>query len=356
MVLSLSENDAFFHKDHVLDDVTYRIFSHRLSSYSDFLLPSALESRGIMFSIKKNGEPNKLVSRPTEKFFNYLENPFTEDVDFSKTKRVMTKEDGSLVSTFLHKSKVRLKSKGSLESEQAVDSTEWLYQSDLLETFNNMNLELFTIDMEWTAPHNRIVLGYEEAGLIILGMRNNETGERLDVHEIIGELSPEFDSRIVVDHSEAIDDVGAYVALIPQMEGIEGFVLRLEDGQQLKIKTEWYLSRHRAKDSINNPKALFKAIIGQDIDDIMVLFHDDEVALKIIRDMQELVIPKFNHMIVTVEKFYENNKHLDRKEYAIKAQGLNDRLMSLYMNLYIGRDNDYTVFSQKNYDMFIGEE
>lgn len=60
-------------------------------------------------------------------------------------------------------------------------------------------------------------------------------------------------------------------------------------------------------------------------------------------------------MIHTVETFYEDNKHLSRKDYAIKAQSMNDGYMPLYMNMYIGRDVDYKGFAKKNFKMFIGE-
>ena len=62
-------NEAFFFKDQVLDDITYRVFAYRLASYSDFLLPSALECRGIMFEMK-DGNPIRLAAMPMEKFFN----------------------------------------------------------------------------------------------------------------------------------------------------------------------------------------------------------------------------------------------------------------------------------------------
>ena len=139
------------------------------------------------------------------------------------------------------------------------------------------------------------------------------------------------------------------------MEGIEGFVVRLADGQMIKIKTDWYLVRHKTKDSINNPRNLFEAIISEAVDDIRSLFHNDEISIKIINDMVALVEPKFNRLIKTVEAFYAANKELTRKDYAIKAQGLEDGLMGLYMNLYIGKDTDYKAFAIKNYKMFIGE-
>lgn len=67
-----SENEAFYFKDFELDDITYRIFNYRLTKHLDFLEPSALECRGIMFEVYGD-IPLKLSSRPMKKFFNHNE-------------------------------------------------------------------------------------------------------------------------------------------------------------------------------------------------------------------------------------------------------------------------------------------
>lgn len=348
-LMALVENsDSFFFKDQTLDGIVYRIFNYRLCAYSDFLLPSALDARGIMFMVDENGRARDIVSRPMQKFFNYKENPFTENVDFSKVTHIMVKEDGSLISSYIHNGELRLKSKGSLTSEQALAAMEWL---DLPENRKMKGgIQLYTangntVNMEWTSPENRVVLGYERSRLVILNITNNHTGE-FNVP-----LVSEF---MVNDEFKNISDVEMFVTEIPNKIGIEGYVLRLEDGQMVKIKTEWYIKRHRAKDSINTPKNLFKAIIGEEIDDFIVLFKEDHTAMKIINDMTELVTPIFNKMVASVESYYHNNKGLIRKDYAIKARGLDDGFMGLYMNMYTGTQNDYVTFAQKNHEMFIG--
>jgi len=348
-------NEAFFHKDHIKDNRTYRIFNYRLASYGDFCSPNALECRGHMFEVIDD-IPVRLASLPMEKFFNLYENPFTENVDLTKAIKVMAKEDGSLISTFIHNGNLSLKSKASLESDQAVDALRWLEnnQPSLYDELLDLTLFGYTVNMEWTSPNNRIVLGYQEDKLIILNIRNTFTGEYVNPSKF--HLYNEI-HKCWVENVEDLKagEIDLFVSNIPSMEDVEGFVVELSTGQKIKIKTEWYLVRHRAKDSVNAPRRLFEAIISEAIDDVRTLFHGDPVALQTISEMEARVEPIFNHMIETVERFYEENKGLIRKDYAIKAQGLNDGLMPLYMNLYIGRENDYKEFAIKNYKMFIGE-
>jgi Straboviridae RNA ligase 1 len=355
-------SESFFFKEETIGHneygfKTFRVFNYRLCSYSDFLNESAPECRGIMFEVDLKGNPIRLASLPMNKFWNYKENSFTENVDFSKTTHAMIKADGSLISTYMFNDQLMLKSKGSLSSEQAIDAMAWLGlpENELLKNeLQEITSEGNTVNMEWTSEKNRIVLSYETPSLIVLNVRNNMDGRYFDNNKFGAGLCPAIKKHLVEDHLDQIAHVESFVESIPDMEGIEGYVIKLSDGQMIKIKTDWYVNLHKNKDSINSPKRLFKAIVGEEIDDIMSLFHDDPIALKIINDMIELVEPKFNHMISAVEAFHSANKELDRKGYAIKAKGLDDGLMGLYMNLYLKRENDYKGFAQKYHEMFIG--
>ena len=111
---------------------------------------------------------------------------------------------------------------------------------------------------------------------------------------------------------------------------------------------------HKIKDSIAFPEALAELIIRGGVDDVYDLFADDILTINIIEDMENVVVPIFNHMVATVEAFYFGNKDLTRKEYAIKAQTEVPLLMSILMNLYIERDISYEDFAVKNMHALFG--
>lgn len=74
MALCEYDRTKFFYTDVNLSlGTTGRIFNYNYASYSDWLLPDALECRGIMFEIDAEGNPIKILSRPMEKFFNLNE-------------------------------------------------------------------------------------------------------------------------------------------------------------------------------------------------------------------------------------------------------------------------------------------
>lgn len=351
-----NEREAFYYVDQNVDGEWYRIFNYRLASYTDFLEPNALECRGHMFHITEEGndaEMLRLTSLPVEKFFNLNENPLTVDVDLTEVNVIEEKADGSLISTYVHVSTadedgfvdntLRLKSKGSLYSDQAIAAMVWLDTEHLfrIELWQLASLG-YTVNMEWVAPDNRIVIGYEDAELRVLNIRNTLNGsyvEPEDLHESFSEVRSRWTPRVEVD------DPVAFVQSIPDMVGVEGYVVRLNSGQRIKIKSTWYMALHHTKDSINSPRRLFEAVLEEATDDMKSLFHDDPVAIKMIGEMEAFVEEKYNHMVDTVERFHERNKHLDRKEYAILGQQELDRMyFGLAMNKYTGKSVDYKTF------------
>lgn len=127
-----------------------------------------------------------------------------------------------------------------------------------------------------------------------------------------------------------------------------------KDGRVCKVKTEAYCALHKTKDSINNPKALFQACLFEASDDLRSLFHDDELAMKQITAMETLVRHEYNHRSAQLQKFYDENKLLSRKDFAILGQSVLKEAgtFSLAMNLYLGKEMGLRDWMMKNYRVF----
>lgn len=342
-------SEAFYTVDHNINGVTYRVFTYRLASYTDFLLPDALECRGHMFRV--DGNSVELVSLPFEKFFNLNENPLTMDLDLSRVEFIHDKRDGSLISTYLHEGEVRLKSKTALASDQALAAMNLMHTDHTLHGIIKDVSDLdMTVIMEYTSPENRIVLPYQENELRVLGVRNNTNGEYVSYADV----EYMFNRYMVDDHTHMVDDPAEFIADIPNMKGIEGFVIGLKNGQRIKIKTGEYLSLHRAKDSINSNKRLFEVCLNEASDDLRSLFVDDPYTLNKITEMEQRVGHVYNNMVHCVETFHENNKQLDRKSYAIKGQQeLSAIEFGLAMSKYVGREPEYKKQLMRNFKMYV---
>ena len=343
-------NDAFYFQDFEWGGSTCRIFNYRLASYTDFMMPDAIECRGIMFEVQ-NDTPIRLTSRPMQKFFNRFENPITMDVDLSQIESISNKADGSLISTWMYDGSLRLKTKGSISSDQALAAMKWMEQQDsrFICALHSYDVQGYTVNMEWVAPDNRIVIGYMEPRLIILNIRHRSTGEYVQIEEddyLYQFMDPPVDTKglSLIDFVEQIPDM---------TDDIEGFVVKMKSGLWMKIKTKKYLSLHHCKDSVNNPRRLFEAIVDEGIDDIRSMFHEDKLLVSQIDAMQVKVDHLYNNMVSVVEAFYDANKHLERKDYAIKAQSDVDKLyFGLVMMKFLDKPTDYKGFLKKSYKHF----
>lgn len=359
-------NDAFYYVDHEKQgNQWYRVFTYRLASYTDFLQPGALEARGIMFEVVNLSGlegyefPTCIKSRPPAKFFNIGENPLTLDLDYTKVVHSVIKEDGSLISTFSEGVwgmgedfesemvyQLRLKSKTSTSSEQVKAAMAWLEtKPDFRDALLEMDTSGVTVNCEWCAPDNRIVVGYMEPQLIVLNARSRNSGKYIK-REVLEQIFGEHlvKTATPVNRPEDLKELATHT-------GYEGLILQFEEDykvQFVKFKNDWYLHRHRTKDSVTNANALFDCVLNEGSDDLRTLFIGDELALKTIDEMEALVIPLYNRLVKACETFYEENKHLDKKSFAIKAQipfvddkNLAKMAFGLVMAKYIGRVPEY---------------
>lgn len=344
-LMDLVERDeSFFFKDFNLEDKVYRIFNYNLASWTSFQQPGAMDCRGAMFEVS---DVNNVVlaSLPPQKFFNYEEG----GVDHTSCKLgdKMIKMDGSLISTYMHKGQMFLKSKGSLFSSQANDAMSLLDKNPKFkEELETLVKQGYTVNLEYTSPTNRIVIAYQEDNLTILSARNHETGENLFATKLKEKLVHFSNSNVMLEKMVAYEDLRGqeiqqikFVELIREEKEGEGYVMEFirEDGQSYlgKVKNLKYIALHHTKDSVNSPKRLFEAIINEASDDLRTMFTDDPFILKTIEEMEKHVQPIYNHIINTVTEFVEKNQNLERKDFAIKTKAEQPEFMGLIMNQYL---------------------
>lgn len=355
----------FFYRDfQTLMGTQARVFSYNYASYSDWIKPGALECRGIMFEIDEEGNPVRVMTRPMEKFFNLNENPLSMNLDLSQVVYGMDKADGSLVSTFVDKDILFMKSKTSVSSDQAVAATSML--NDIVnEDLRKRAIELaksgFTLNFEFVSPTNRIVLPYSEKALILLNVRENDTGEYVSYNDLYKD--PVLRKYLVSVTKGNITDKD--VQDIREMEGVEGFVFEMADHTKFKLKTDWYVALHRTKDSITKNSALFEAVVQGGSDDLRSMFESDSWALAKIAAFESIYLNYLRESISRLNDTYDSLKGTDRRTFATTAQAkFKDvpYLFSVLMKAYDKGIDQTTLVDRlgevfiKNYKLFIPKE
>lgn len=222
-----SDNTAFIYSytdkavyDHVWNDVT-------------------MACRGLIVDHEGN-----VLARPWRKFFNSNES-HAAAVDLSKPLEITDKVDGSLGILYSLNGALRVSTRGSLESEQAVKATEMLSRYSF-DTSRDL-LDYFTFMFEIVYPANRIILNYgQEEKLVLLGVVFIPTGTYFGptIAQMLLQWNGPVTESLQLAPGQNVDSL----LLRPNAEGI---VIRQEDNM-IKMKQADYLELHRAKFSLSN--------------------------------------------------------------------------------------------------------
>lgn len=340
----------------------YRIFGYMLASYTDFLQPDALWCRGTMFLINEKQEPQELTCLPMKKFFNLGETPIglVSDRILNEQVSITEKRDGSLMSTYIDvdgnlklKSKMSIKSDHCIEAMKLLDTDRYKKLKEYLGIYTNISTRPMvedpytnmTVDLEWTSPNNRIVLGYDTDELTILSTQS------LRMVLSIKSLWSIYNTELIDYPTEwTVKNFWDKSILKENKEGIEGYVVELKDGLRVKIKTDWYCLLHKNKEKISTPCNLYELCLNEQADDLIALFTGDDITIQQIKDMQLRAKKEYYELKGSCDSFYSCNKELDRKSYAIRGQEmLTSSEFGLAMALYVGKEPDYVKILVKNF-------
>lgn len=342
------DNFLFFESKHNVDGFNISIFSYRLVSQSSIFekpVPgnnkiSANEVRGITFVFNKDGS---LYDRYLllDKFWNMNQSECSmySVVKEYKIKNIYDKLDGSIASFVkLPNGRVVGKSKASFESSQAIEIeniyktwpnirkfVDWCFDNDIISIF------------EYISPTNRIVVPYANTDLVLLRMRNNTTGEYLDINDYIDKLEGISVAQSFGEHT--LDEL---VEISKVIEGKEGWIVQFENGKMIKIKSDWYLSLHGLfTQELNRENTLILLIIDEKMDDILAQLGPDAIDK---RNEVDKITNKINNYISKVSKDTDIllSKYTgDRKEFAIKYN--KDKLFPIAISVINGKDKIETI-------------
>ena len=317
----VKRNDSFYCNDMVVNGYNVKIFNYRLAQFNDFYVDSdmnAFELRGITFIQDKKGW-NRFPA--LTKFFNLNQNQgwMLDDVNEKKAVRVQDKADGSLVTFVKFPDGLILpKTKQSFDNDQCKMALEIFENNyDIRSLVRRSFEENFTVIFELVSPFNQIVLPYEKTELRILQIRDSITGRYFTLEEM-NTLDPDMKLTFTEDFSVKDNALETLLELKETAEEVEGWVVTLEDGQMLKIKTKWYLDRHHLISEIRE-NDIIASIVNEEIDDIITVVTGEK--LDQINSITEIVIKKFNELVLEYKDLrwkYFNLYNEDRKKFAIE--------------------------------------
>ena len=343
----VQSSDAFYKKEDVINNQKVVIFDYRLASISDFKDNNAFELRGLTFVQDKSGNWKRFIL--LNKFFNVGETLGWEIDTLNRLKitEVSKKEDGSIISFIpFDDNTIRTKSKTSFISDQAKMAQNIIDKNlNLCRSIRILINRGLTPIFELVSPFNQIVVNYDKTELILLQIRDNETGRYLDKKELylIIKLFSFDDEPLfkLAKREENTQDLNYWLnEKKTNKEDIEGWVLTFDNGKKAKIKTDLYFEKHHliGPDAFRE-NTLITSILNDNIDDIISCLQEGEKK-NFVNDISNKVMKFFNSEMKNIINILNKEKHKSRKEIALD-----------YRNLYsfgIIMKNINSVINEKN--------
>jgi RNA ligase len=206
-----------------------RIFNYTArAQYEECWNPVTMACRGLIVN-----ELDEVVARPFAKFFNY-DKGLVAGLDAAV--QVTEKMDGSLGILYRAGEELRIATRGSFASEQALHATGVLQERHA----GFVPVEGWTYLFEIVYPQNRIVVDYGDRDeLVLLGAVEIESGRSVALEDAASNWNgPVVDVLPYGTLEEALE--------APVRSGAEGVVVHfLRDDVRVKIKQEEYVRMHR---------------------------------------------------------------------------------------------------------------
>jgi T4 RnlA family RNA ligase len=319
-----SRTDVFYESKTVVDGYSVSTFNYRLAQFSDFENPiegselNGYEMRGITYVFNTDGS---LFNRHIllDKFFNLNQvasSVYSVVKDF-KIKSIYNKEDGSVASFVkLPNGKVLGKSKMSFESDQAVGINRVYNTNEDVKNFVDWTLDNgIDATFEYVSPMNRIVLRYLQEELILLRMRDNKTGEYLDLNDYLDKIGS---IKVAPFETGTLDEL---IERSKTEIDKEGWIVLFENGVMIKLKTEWYFLLHNLlTEDVTKENVLIDYILKDEIDDVISQIPEDEKELhERIGKIISIVRSEISRKIFDINVSYDNYLNVgSRKEYALQ--------------------------------------
>lgn len=212
--------------------------------------PATLACRGLIID-----DQDRIVARPFGKFFNY-----EEIVDLPQGPfKVFDKADGSMLIIAIYDGQKVFATRGSFTSEQAIKAQE-IYNRE----YSHIELDPeYTYVYEVIYPANRIVIDYGPLEDLI---------QLATIHTASG-----HETALVTGfpHIKAYDIHDLSLLLRAEGPNREGFVVRYDSGERLKIKFAEYKRLHRLMTNVTEKSILELLIAGEPLDSLLDSVPDE---------------------------------------------------------------------------------
>lgn len=280
----------FSRKEVMYDGFKIVVFSYTKAAVGEYKLfkeLDAFEMRGITFVFNTDDTVYKCFLA-LRKFYNVDEN---EDNTFDILDKkiiicVNNKDDGSLIQVIeLPNGKILGKTKNdffgfhSTRATELLHSPEFKYHYDFSKTWLSADCTPMFEYVGTAESEARVVLKYPKEDLILIRIRNNITGEFVNIHD----LSEEDHRNMTINKKLNFTSLSEIREYLNNAEDIEGVVITWADGTMNKWKCLWYCKNHYFRMDFLKEKfrenVIIQAVIDQALDRKIAKDNSDTISI-----------------------------------------------------------------------------
>ena len=311
------------------------------------------EARGIMFC----AETGHIVARRYHKFFNLNELPecALENIDFARPHIILEKLDGSMITPFSLTSSAdsgRLRWGTKMgETNVAKPVIDFVAANPQYASLAKHLLQQGkTPILEWCSRQNRIVVDHPVDRLVLTAIRSNISGQYMSYHDMV-EMAKEYNIEVVQaleGQPQVGQDVQAFVDMVRQLQDVEGFVVRFDNGCMIKVKTLEYLKLHKIKELFESEKNVWAMILDDKLDDILPVVKDEKQRQELVdfcSQLNQAIINKADEIHRQVTEWIKAHGD-DQKKFVLElvnTKAATNQEKTFYFQIKAGDDPISTV-------------
>jgi len=273
------------------------------------------ECRGMLFY--KDGT---IMARRLHKFFNINERDETQFalINFFQPHVILEKLDGSMITPVVTDAGIRWGTKMGI-TDVSMQAEEYVARNIQYDTFARWCIDEAGVTpiFEWCSRKQRIVVDYPTDRLVLIAARDVRNGSYVN-YDWLQAYGKKYSIEVVKAYEGTAANMSHLMAETKAAEGIEGWIIRFDDGHMLKVKGEWYLRIHKTKDNLTHEKNVIDLLVNEKMDDAKA-FMMDEDRVRVERFETEF----WSGVANSVDKYEKYFKMvlaagLDRKRYALE--------------------------------------
>ena len=309
----IEHSKQFFRKNLVFRNKEIAIYHYKQGEYEEFKKFNAFELRSLTF-VKNANKWERFLG--IHKFFELNQAPgwMEEDLIDKKVIKVQEKIDGTFVHPVLINGRVYFKSKLRFDSFQAKRAQDIYETDENLKKYVDKKLKEGKIPLfEYFSPKTQVVMDYKEEKLVLIQLRNLQTGE--------------YD----LEFEKEADEYGIETAFVCEPKPLreyleekniciskEGWVMIFEGMKFVKVKTEEYLKRHKILGDLRE-NVIISYILENKLNDVKKILNRESEKHQFIKEIEE----KFNQKYKDLEKKIKKSLKMTKKE--VKNKFSNDK-------------------------------